>query len=257
MLGVLIAALATPQPSPPPLKTISHVRSTPFCTALRENIGHAVGALAANKTVIGNGKSILLRMAHDQVSRTSPGLVIDMDMVKIDRVVGAMVKNVELTDRALSDLKRIPASPKTEEERRLAQMRDQLRAVEERQKFALNVFSGMYESYSSNELQGKADAMAGATGPDNVKPPDLSAQGGPDMGAPVVLPPLKSDGAPSPPPDPAPNVTPTPIPVHDMGLAGDTSFAGLFNGITTDQVYEEALESQAAKTILQYTDECK
>ena len=258
MLGVILTALAAyPSPSPAPLKTITHVHSTPFCTALRENIGHAVAALITNKTVIGDGKSILLKMAKDQVSAGQPGMVLDIDMVRVDRVVGAMVKNLAATDAALNDLKRIPAVPKTDEERRLAAMRDQLRAVEKRQEFVLNVFSGMYESYSSNELMEKKDLMAGATGPDSAAPPDLSEHGGPDMGAPVVLPPLRSDAAPSPPPGPAPNVTPTPIPVQYMGLTGNTSFAGIFNGITTDQLYEEALESQAAKTILQYTDECK
>ena len=91
MLGVLLLAVT-------PLKTISHVRSSPFCTAVRENIGHAVGSLLENKPVIADGKSILLEMSYDEVSRAAPGLVIDIDMVKVDRVVGGLVKNLDATD---------------------------------------------------------------------------------------------------------------------------------------------------------------
>jgi hypothetical protein len=42
-----------------------------------------------------------------------------------------------------------------------------------------------------------------------------------------------------------------------MGLAGYTPYAALFNSLTTIQLHEQPLESHAAQTILQYTDECK
>lgn len=249
MLGVLLLAVT-------PLKTISHVRSSPFCTAVRENIGHAIGSLLQNKPFIADGKSILLQMSYDKISRAAPGLVIDMDMVKVDRVVGGLVKNLDATDAQLNDLRRIPAVPQTEDDRHLAAMRDALRAVADRQRRMLDVFSGMYESYSSNELNGKKNPMSGATAPDTGAPPNLSEQGHADMGAPIVLPPIKSNDvqiAAS----AAPAATPTPIPVHNIGFFAETPFAHLFNAITTYQVQEEALESQAAKTILQYTGECK
>lgn len=253
MLGVLILAVT-------PLKTISHVRSSPFCTAVRENIGHAIGSLLENKPIIGDGKAILLKMSHDKISSASPGLVIDADMVEVDRVIGGLAKNLDSMDAQLNDLKRIPAVPKTESDRRLAEMRDALQAVADRQRRMLDVFSGLYESYSSNELLGKADPMSGATGPDTGAPPDLSAQGHVDMGAPIVLPPIKSNTvhiSASPTPSALPNATPTPIPVHNLGFFGTTAYAHLFNAITTYQVQEDALESQAAKTILKYTGDCK
>lgn len=254
MLGMLLA-LAAPQPSPTPLKTISHIHASPYCTAIRENIGPAVGALLANKPVIGEGKSMLLQMAQDSIHRSGP--VIDVDMVKVDRVVGAMVKNLAATDAALNDLKHIPATPKTGEERRLAAMRDQLRAVADAQRRALNVFSGMYESYSSNELLGKGNPLKGAVAAGNGSA-GTSAQDDSDTGTPIVVPPISSTaGTASPTPLPAPQSAPAPIPQVDEGLAAFTPFAVLFNFVTTFQVQEEHLESQAARTIVSYSDECK
>ena len=259
MLGVVLAALAAPAPSPTPLKTISHIHASPFCTAMRENIGHAVGALLANKAAIGDGKSTLLQMAQDEISRTSPGLVLGLDMVKVDRAIGAMVKNLALTDAALNDLKHVPADPRTEDERRLAQMRDQLRAIADVQRRTLDLFSGLYESYSSNELRGKGNPLKGAADPDNQAPQNLSAKGGEDMGAPIVIPPSTSQSTqtPSSPPSSAPNASPTPVPQIYGGLAAYTPFAHLFNTVTTYQLQEEPLEAQAAQSILKYSQECK
>lgn len=257
MLGVFLLALAGPAASPTPLKTISHIHASAFCTAIRENIGHAVGALIANKAAIGDGKSVLLQMAQDKISRTSPGLVLDVDMVKVDRVIGAMVKNLALTDAALNDLKHIPADPKTDDDLRLAQMRDQLRAVVDTQRRALDLFSGMYESYSSNELRGKGNPLASALVGETQPPENLSAKGGPDMGAPIVIPPSRSQNATIPSPDPSPRAAPTPVPQVYEGLAAYTPFARLFNTVTTYQLQEEPLESQAAQTILKYSQACK
>ncbi|HET6896667.1 MAG TPA: hypothetical protein VFH72_14890 [Candidatus Baltobacteraceae bacterium] len=258
MLSVLVlaASVSAPQSSPPPLKTISHIHASPYCTAIRENIGPAVGALLANKPVIGEGKSMLLQMAQDSIHRSGP--VVDVDMVKVDRVVGAMVKNLAATDAALNDLKHIPATPKTDEERRLAAMRDELRAVADAQRSALNVFSGMFESYSSNELRGKGNPLKAAVAAGNANT-GTSAQDSSDTGTPIVVPPISSAaaGTASPTPLPAPQSAPAPIPQVDEGLAAFTPFAVLFNFVTTFQVQEEHLESQAARTIVSYSDECK
>jgi hypothetical protein len=179
-------------------------------------------------------------------------------MVKVDRVIGAMVKNLAATDTALNDLKHIPATPKTDEERRLAAMRDQLRAVADIQRRALDVFSGMYESYSSNELLGKGNPLKGAVAAGNGNA-GVSAQDGSDTGTPIVVPPISSAaaGTASPTPLPSPQGTPTPVPQIDEGLAAYTPFAQLFNSVTTYQLQEEPLESQAARTIVSYSDECK
>ena len=256
MLGVILAALAVPAPSPTPLKTISHIHASPFCTAMRENVGHAVGALLANKVVIGDGKSTLQQMARDLAYRASPGLVIDVDMVKVDRTIGAMVKNLAQTDAALNDLKHIPQDPKTDDDRHLAQMRDQLRAIADTQRRALDVFSGMYESYGSNELLAKGNPLTGMIDAATRGAKAAAAAGTEDAGTPVVIPPITSAGATTV-PDPAPTAAPTPVPEVYEGIAGATPFAHLFNAVTTVQLQEEALEVPAAQTILKYSQTCK
>jgi hypothetical protein len=74
---------------------------------------------------------------------------------------------------------------------------------------------------------------------------------------PIVLPPTKPLNNPSPSPPPVVPSLPAATPASvDLGLMGMTKFAALFNNLTTYQVNEESLESQAAATILQSTAEC-
>lgn len=253
MLGVLLLAVAPTQPTPTPLKTISHIHASPFCTALRENIGHAVRSLIDNDVAVDSGKSMFLQMAQDRVYRANPALVLDTDMERMSSVITKMVDNLAAVDAALNDLKAIPNQPKSDDERRLAQMRDDLRAVADQQREALNVFSGTYYSYKSNELNEKKNPIAGAVAAN----PNSGAAPATDAVAPIVIPPIKSAPAPVQSASPAPSPAPKSGSLVDMGLAGYTPYAGLFNSLTTIQLREQPLESHAAQTILQYTDECK
>lgn len=262
MLGVLLAALTTPEPSATPLKTISHAHASAFCTTMRENIRSAVGALLQNDVAVSQGKSIFLKMAHDQVStvryRSDPQssqFVIDLDMVQVDKTIGEMAKNLSTLDTALNDLKHIPEQPKSDDDRRLVEMRDALRAIADRQRQALNVFSGTYYSYSSNELLARTNPIAGA-----LQGGKAGASAGEASGnVPIAVPPSEARAA----VQAASQVRPSPaasrstVPVVDIGLAGGTPWAKLFNTITTYQLQEEPLESQAAQSIVKYADECK
>lgn len=253
MLGVLLLAVVPTQPTPTPLKTISHIHASPFCTALRENIGHAVRSLIDNDVAVDSGKSMFLQMAQDRVYRANPALVLDTDMERMSSVITKMVDNLAAVDAALNDLKAIPNQPKSDDERRLAQMRDDLRAVADQQREALNVFSGTYYSYKSNELNEKKNPIAGAVAAN----PNSGAAPATDAVAPIVIPPIKSAPVPVQSASPAPSPAPKSGSLVDMGLAGYTPYAGLFNSLTTIQLREQPLESHAAQTILQYTDECK
>jgi len=258
MLGVLLlAVVAQPQPSPTPLKTISHIHASPFCTALRENIGHTVKGLIENDVAVDSGKSIFLEMAQDRVHRWNAKMVIDADMQRMAPVITKMVDNLAAVDSALNDLRAIPNQPKTDDERRLAQMRDDLRAVADRQREALNVFSGAYYSYESNRLQQKSNPLAGAVEPGKSGSANGGGSDADTAPPPLVTPPIKSAPAPAQSASPAPSATPRSCSLVDLGLAGYTPYTGLFNSLTTIQLHEQPLESRAARTILQYTDECK
>lgn len=245
LVGVLLAATIAPQPSPSPLKTIIHLRATPFCTVLRENVGRAVGAMIQNNATVDQAKSLFLKLAHDKVSSANPGLVLDVDVNRLGPMIDAIARNLEYSQSLLSNSQAFPVQPKTGDERMLSEMQKELRGVVDHQNQELNVLSGTFYSYNGNRLLGHG--------------PGFGLQA-PEPPPPIVLPPIKpvKNG-------PTPQVTTTPLPgaapaarpgVVDIGLAGLTKFAGLFNMLTTYQLDEQLVEAQAAKTIMRASAEC-
>lgn len=250
MLGVLWVALLSPQPSPSPLKTITHVRSSPLCTTLRENVGQAVKALIENNAAIGQSKSLFLKMARDKVSSVHGNLVMDLDVQRLGPLMDEIAQNLDNARTLLSDSRRFPTPPRTEDDRQLAEMQRELGAIVDRQNEALNILSGTYYSYNGNRLNGHGDGMAKHDGT-GVPVDD------PKRETPIVLPPIRSADA-----LPAPNISEFQAasakpPSVDLGLMGETSFAALFNSLTTYQINEQPLEAQAGKTILDVAAECR
>lgn len=257
LLSVLLligAFSAAPQSSPTPLKTISHIHASPFCTTMRQNIGHAMLGVMKNDAAIAQGKAMFLQLAQDTLARRS---AIDLDMERMSGVVGDMVNNLAATDAALNDLRAIPNDPKTDDDKRLAQMRDELRAVADRQREALNVFSGTYYSFKSNELMGAGNPLARAVAPTQSN--SMSSASTSEADTPIVVPTIK--------PAPLPSASAAPLPsaspgtTVDLGLVGydarTQQAARLFNSLTTIQLHEQPLESRAAQTIIQYANDCK
>ncbi|HLI97343.1 MAG TPA: hypothetical protein VKT72_14840 [Candidatus Baltobacteraceae bacterium] len=255
MLGVIAltaAVLATPAP---PLKTITNVRISPFCTALRERVAPAVRTILENKPVVTQGKSLLLEMAHDQISGANPQMVLDLHMVQMNNLIGPMAQNLIATNDALNALDQAAKSG-TADDARLQQMRVQLQEIADRQNAMLNVFSGMYGSYTSNELLGRANPLGNALSRTS-KPPAPFQQEKDTAAAPIVVPDSKGTTQ----QEPAPNDSSTPEPVTirsvDIGLEGGTAFAGLYNELTTYQLQELQMESKAADLIQRSAALCR
>jgi hypothetical protein len=260
MLGVLLATLVAPRPSPyPPLKTIIHLRSSPFCTTLRESIGPAVRALIENNIAFDQSKSLFLKLARDKVSSANRTMVIDMDVNRLGPLIDQVAQNLSASQAMLNNSRAFSAQPNSDDGRRLVLMQSQLRAIIAHQDEALNTLSGTYYSYNGNRLMGHGDGLK-----DPVDPP---------ADTPIVLPPIKPAPYQSPSAvasrspsvqafsqasaqlasSPFPTGTP---PSVDLGLMGLTKFTALFNNLTTYQVNEQQLEVQAAQTILQAAAEC-
>jgi len=143
LLAVLFAALALPSPSPTPLRTIVHERSSPFCTQLREKIGVSVAGLLHNDEWVDYAKSSLAKMGRDWV--TGGGLSVQIDRVRIDRSVGGIVQNLTIIDRLLSNM-----SGQAQDER-IAAMRDQLLAAADQQREVLNILEIVLNSQAIDE----------------------------------------------------------------------------------------------------------
>jgi hypothetical protein len=249
MLGVYLLAAALATPSPPPLKTIGHAHASPFCSALREQVGTAVRALLENKPVIGQGKDIFLDMARD-LTRGN-GRRIDLDMERVNGLVTPMVQNLAATDAALDKLQQETKSHPGEDDAKLAQIRAQLEAVADDQRKMLNVFSGTYYSFKSNELLGRGNPLGNAISPQaSSSTKDPSGTDSADNKVAFTAP------SPSAAPSAAPLAVGTGGHV-DMGLLAGTPFAKMYDELTDYQLEELTLESQSAESIVHAAALCQ
>jgi hypothetical protein len=253
MLGVLVLA-ATAYAPPSGLKTITNVRVSPFCTALREHVAPAVRSLIQNKPVVTQGKSLLLQMAHDEVSGANPQTLMDFHMVQLNNVIGPMAQNLIATNEALNALDGAAKSG-AGDDKRLRRMRAQLQAIAGEQNAMLNVFSGMYGSYTSNELLGRGNPLGNTL--DDKSHARTPFQQEKDTAAAAIALPASKNAAEA----PAGTASSTPEPIMmrsvDMGLLGGTTFAHLYNQLTTYQILELQMESKAAEVIQQSAALCR
>ncbi len=145
LLGVTVAASPAPSPAPPPpLKVIGNVRSTPFCTALRETIGPAIASVLSNDALIASSKPAFVTLYRDDILAGSEARA-HLDMNRIESLITPIVVNVKQIDSLLSSK---PNDPK------LAAMREKLLAVAGQQKESLNVISGFIATEQLGEIQG-------------------------------------------------------------------------------------------------------
>ena len=156
LLGV--SAAVSPSPSPPPapltpLKVIGSVRSTPFCTALREQVGPAIAAVLSNDDLIASSAPAFAKLYHDDVLARSEARS-HLDLNKIESLITPIVDNIKRIDALLGAK---PGDP------RLQALRQKLLDVLAQQKASLNVISGFVATEQLGEIQdaGTPDNWAG------------------------------------------------------------------------------------------------
>jgi len=145
LLGVTVAATPAASPAPPPpLKVIGNVRSTPFCTALRETIGPAIASVLSNDDLIASSKPAFVTLYRDDILAGSEARA-HLDMNRLESLITPIVANVKRIDSLLASK---PNDPK------LIAMREKLLAVAGQQKESLNVISGFIATEQLGEIQG-------------------------------------------------------------------------------------------------------
>lgn len=145
LLGVTVAASPSPAPTPlTPLKVIGSVRSTPFCTSLRETIGPAIAGILSNDDLIASSNPAFAKLYHDDILAGSEARA-HLDMNRIESLITPIVANVKRVDALLAAK---PNDPK------IQAMRDKLQAVLAQQKESLNVISGFVATAQLGEIQG-------------------------------------------------------------------------------------------------------
>jgi hypothetical protein len=156
--GAVVAALvaqAAPVPSPAapssPLPEIAHTRTSAFCSALRENIGPAVGGLVVNDKIVERSKRVLARMSVDEKMHADT----NFDRIYLESLINSIGHNLTVIGRLTSDAARFPQDPKTPSERETVQMQAQVREVAGAQQAQLNVIDGVFETQAMGSFQNK------------------------------------------------------------------------------------------------------
>jgi hypothetical protein len=254
MFLVLTGVLnATPSPAPlaSPLKTITHVHSSPFCTAFTQNIKHGVEGVLTNDDLFKRTEPVFLKAARDMVmigvsgssfnslhpatgSADNPS--VHLDMARLQEIADAIVRNLETIDRILNDPIIFPKSPKTEEDRQLVQLRAQLLAVAKQQNDELNVISGTTDQYMFDTLYNQDVSLGGALSANGKSSPNAGVlQGGPFKGI---------GGA----ADPA---------LSQNGLFMNSPMGAMYGALVQRESIETAMESQLAQMLAEASAGCK
>ncbi|MGZ3497686.1 MAG: hypothetical protein ACXWNK_07400 [Vulcanimicrobiaceae bacterium] len=202
MVNALVAALvigalspapvATPSPSPTPLKTIAHVISTPFCSALRRNIAPAIGHVLDNDRIIAASKPMFVQFAKDHASALKSGgsqAAEDLDVVHLENLIGPMVQNQQRIEALLGNTAAFPVRPLTNDDKQIVALRLQLLNVLDEQKGVLDLISGLVDTQQMGELQAAGHDYDKALSPDTRNNGTTGPNGSqPDNGAPTPTP---------------------------------------------------------------------
>jgi len=254
-LGALVAlaaspaaAVSAPKPAPTPLKTITHMHVSPMCTALGKVIGPAIAKVLQNDKYIANSKPLF----HDftQASATGQnGAAKDMAVERLETLIGPLVKNTQAIDKLLSDPYAFPKVAYSDDDQKLLQMREQLRAVNEQQKKALDVISGFVDTQQLGELQAAGHEYDAAL---RAKPTNAGQTPNPAPTAPPAD--VLNAGVSNDKNDPARAIDPT---YKNTGsLVGANPLNVFENAISSYQQDIAGSEQDAAKTVVSAVPRC-
>ena len=173
LAGAFFAAVIVPVPSPAPLKTISHVRTSPFCTMFNGTIRHSIEGILSNDTLLAQGSMLLQQTGHDLWVGFDAHTQLDLNRMEI--VEGRIVHNLEIIDKLLNSLP--PADSSTQDGRITGKMKAQLRAAATQQNLELNSVSGTIGQIGLDQLQ-NADISFGGELSSGIKLPDTGVLAG-------------------------------------------------------------------------------
>lgn len=234
---------ASPAPSPAPLPEIGHVRSNALCTTLRQNIAPTILGLMKNDEIIGAGHRAFAKMSRDVGDNSSASM--EIDKLYLEQVETRLVHNLKIIKQMLGDEKRFPAVPASDDERDAVAMRNQLQAVADSQRKALDLVSGTLETESLGQMQHDINnQMASAT----------SGQNGPPA-APTNDPAsfIGSAGLPDDPP-----VSGLPTTASKLStVGGHTVYDAIAGALEGTQLTTAQRERVATAAVLSAVDDCK
>jgi hypothetical protein len=151
-----VVKLATPPP------TITTVTSRPFCSALRNNIGPAIGTLLQNDNIIRVGPKLLSDYNRAIANGENGTARKDMTLLQMENMVGPLVGNVKSIQKALEDPAVFHDPPRTADEKRLLVLRDQILAAVAMQNASLDIVNGLVTTAQLGEIQHEGEGIVSA-----------------------------------------------------------------------------------------------
>ncbi len=235
---------ASPTPSPAPaLPEIGRVRSNVLCTTLRQNIAPAVAGLMKNDEIIGAGHRAFAKMSRDVGDNSSAS--IEIDKLYLEQIETRLVHNLKIIKQLLGDEKHFPAVPNSDDERDALAMRNELTAVADSQRKALDLVSGTLETESLGQMQHDINnQMTSATGQESAP-----------VGAPTSDPASFIGSAGLPEYAPATGIPTTSSKLSTLG--GHTAYDAVAAALEGTQATIAQREHVATAAVLNAVDDCK
>lgn len=242
LLGLVLAAAVAASPTPVPpleqLKTITNVRTTPVCSALRERVGPAIADVMDSDTKIAGGRPLFGTMYHDDIVLHSE-LRMSFDVMRMENLITPIAKNISSVKSRLEHL-----PPDAD----LDSVRKQLQQVIDTQNDALNILSGFVAMYQLGDLMGHgAPAPLGATSPSTSSAQRTSAPNSSAPGAKTLLGAGVSRAPGSP-----------PMPSEDSANVnlGNSPYQEFSDQLADIRQKQDAAELAASQAILTAVDRC-
>lgn len=158
--GLGIVPPPLPDSTPPPLKEIGHVVSTPLCAMLGQKARPAIAGLMLNDGLTDYAGPVIARYYRDEYANDSTAA--DFDIVRLRDVATHIAHNLLTVDAILATVPK-PTSPSpTAAERATEDLRAKLNAVQDAQRQTLNVVGGLAETEAMSEFQKRANPLQGA-----------------------------------------------------------------------------------------------
>jgi hypothetical protein len=172
VLTLTLAAAPAPSPAPTALPVIARVVSRPLCAMLRQQAGPAIAGLVLNDRLTQAAVPVLNRFYNDRYGIKSARAVFDVNAMR--DISYRMAHNLETIDAVLATLPTpLPSASPNADDAKIAALRRQFNDVEDAQRNAINVISGLAETDAMNDLQSRGNGLNGADGPSGKTPPPL------------------------------------------------------------------------------------
>jgi hypothetical protein len=185
-LAVMLLAAATPTPLPsfPPLPEIYHSISRPLCSSLQDRIRPALGLMIENDATIKKSLPDFSDYIHRAAEGSDAGK--DIAVLRLESLVTPLMNNTLAVQKLLEDPAVFPPEARTDDDKRLLQIKTQMLHAIATQEASLDIINGFVQTQQMAELQhadeGYISSLAsGPSGPSSPSPDPMHPQGFDDL----------------------------------------------------------------------------